>query len=82
MDWYFHFNSHHPQSHKQSVVRTLFSRSESLSSCPSLKSIEELHVFKALQDNGYPREIYSLSQDHVQLHHQKQKGLLPSLSHT
>ena len=47
----------HPQSHKQSVVRTLFSRAESLSSCPSLKSIEELHVSKALQDNGYPERF-------------------------
>ena len=45
----------HPQLHKQSVVCTLFTRAESLSSCPSLKSIEELHVSKALQDNGYPK---------------------------
>ena len=56
-DRYLHFNSHHPQSHKQSVVRTLFSRAESLSSCPSLKSIKELHVSKALQDNGYPERF-------------------------
>ena len=56
-DRYLHFNSHHPQSHKQSVVRTLFSRAESLSSCPSSKSIEELHVSKALQDNGYPERF-------------------------
>ena len=56
-DRYLHFDSHHPQSHKQSVVRTLFSRAESLSSCPSLKSIEELHVSKALQDNGYPERF-------------------------
>ena len=55
-DRYLHFNSHHPQLHKQSVVRTLFSRAESLSSCP-LKSIEELHVSKALQDNGYPERF-------------------------
>ena len=78
---YLHFNSHHPQSHKQSVVHKLFSSAESLFSCPSLKSIEELHVSKALQDNGY---LFTLvvSQDHVQLIHQKQKGLLPSLFHT
>ena len=42
------------------VVHTLFSRAESLSSCPSLKSIEELRVSKAIQNNGYPREIHSL----------------------
>ena len=33
MDLYLHFNSHHPQSHKQSVVHVLFFRAESLSSC-------------------------------------------------
>ena len=84
MDPYLHFSSHHPQSHKQFVVRTLFSRSELLSSCPSLKSIEELHVSKALQDNGYPERFIHSShlQDHVQLHQQKWKGLLPTFSHT
>ena len=58
-DLYLHFNSHHLQSHKQSVVRTLFSRAESLSSCPSLKSIEELHVSKALQRFIHERFIHS-----------------------
>ena len=49
----------------------------------SLKSIEELHVSKALQDNGYfERFVHSSRHPHVQLHHQKWKGLLPSLSHT
>ena len=51
----------HPQSRKQSVVRILFSRAESLSSCPSLKYIEELHVSKALQDNGYPERFFHSS---------------------
>ena len=53
----FTLTSHHSQSHKQSVVRTLFSRAELLSSYPSLKSIEELHVSQALQDNGYPERF-------------------------
>ena len=56
-DQYLHFNSHYPQSHNQSVVYTLFSRAESLSSCPSLKSFKELHVSKVLQDNGYPERF-------------------------
>ena len=43
-DRYLQFNSHHPQSHKQSLVHTLFSKAESLSFCPLLKSIEELHI--------------------------------------
>ena len=57
IDWYLHFNSQHPQSYKQSVVRILFSRAESLSSCPSLKFIKELHVSKALQDNCYSEKL-------------------------
>ena len=54
---YLHFSSHHPQSHKQSLVRTLFSRAVSLSSSSLVRSTEEVHISEALQDNGYPREF-------------------------
>ena len=56
-DHYLHFSSHHPQSHKQSVVRTLFSRTASLSFSSLVRSTEEVHISEALQDNGYPREF-------------------------
>ena len=56
-DHYLHFSSHHPQSHKQSVVRTLYSRAASLSSSSLVRSTEEVHISEALQDNGYPREF-------------------------
>ena len=56
-DHYLHFSSHHPQSHKQSVLRTLFSRAASLSSSSLVRSTEEVHISEALQDNGYPRKF-------------------------
>ena len=52
-DQYLHFHPRHPQSHKQSVVRTLFSRAESLSSCPSLKLPKNF----TYQENGYPNRF-------------------------
>ena len=56
-DHYLHFSSHHPQSHKQSVVCTLFSRAVSLSSSSLVRSTEEVHISEALEDNGYPQEF-------------------------
>ena len=53
----------------------LFSRAESLSSCPSLKSIEELFRIMIILRDSFTLVIY---QNHIQLHHQKQRGLLPS----
>ena len=54
-DQYLNFQSHHPVAHKRSVVRTLMSRVESLSSSAVSRAQEEKHVMEALQKNGYPK---------------------------
>ena len=54
-DQYLNFQSHHPVAHKRSVVRTLMSRAESLSSSAVSRVQEEKHVMEALQKNGYPK---------------------------
>ena len=56
-DKYLDFSSHHPLSHKLSVVKTLFNRARSISSTPSNTSTEESHITNALVKNGYPRSI-------------------------
>ena len=52
-DQYLHFSSHHPTSHKRSVVRTLLSRAATHSSSLVERSREESHVHRALLSNGY-----------------------------
>ena len=46
------------------MVRTLFSKTESLSFCPLLKFTEELNISKAFQDNSYPKKSSHLSRSH------------------
>ena len=52
---YLDFESHHPLSHKKSVVNTLLSRARSHSSSTSTATFELNHVIGALKSNGYPK---------------------------
>ena len=56
-DQYLQYSSHHPLSHKLSVIRTLFSRADVLSSDALEKTSEDLHITDALIENGYPRNL-------------------------
>ena len=56
-DQYLQFSSHHALSHKVSVIKTLFTRAESLSSTSIEEATEEVHITKALQANGYPTTL-------------------------
>ena len=56
-DKYLDFNSHHPLSHKSSVVRTLYHRSHTLASTMALQSKEDKCIHNALKGNGYPRRF-------------------------
>ena len=58
-DRYLDFRSHHPLGHKVSVVRTLFSRADRLSSSSVSVSVEEQHITSALRMNGYPDTFIS-----------------------
>ena len=51
--------SHHPASHKVSVIRTLFSRANRLCSSEESSSTERAHINSALQKNGYPQAFVS-----------------------
>ena len=53
-DKYLDFQSHHPMSHKISVIRTLYSHARGLSSTMVQTVREEEHVLKVLKENGYP----------------------------
>ena len=48
-DKYLNFQSHHPLAHKLSVIRTLFSRADSICSSLIERSTEELHITQALR---------------------------------
>jgi len=52
-DQYLNFNSYRPIEHKLSVVRTLFDRSQSVTSDSTDIHAEDLHIEKALRDCGY-----------------------------
>ena len=56
---YLSFSSHHPVAHKRSVVRTLYSRAEAISTSLVQRVEEELHVVNTLRRNGYPRRFIS-----------------------
>ena len=56
-DRYLDFSSHHPLTHKRSVVTTLFSRANSLSSTMLQRTEEESHLTGKLKMNGYPRRL-------------------------
>ena len=53
---YLDFASHHPPMHKKAVVKTLFSRAKSLSSCAKLHE-ECCHSTEVLSANHYPRKF-------------------------
>ena len=53
---YLDFASHHPPIHKKAVVKTLFSRAKSLSSCAKLHE-ECCHITEVLSANHYPRKF-------------------------
>ena len=56
-DKYLDFSSHHPIAHKASVVKTLFSRADTLSSSPTNISDEQERIYRALTTNHYPRSF-------------------------
>ena len=56
-DRYLDFGSHHPISHKRSVISTLLSRADRISSTVTSKKSEEEHVTSALKHNGYPMAL-------------------------
>ena len=53
-DQYLDFNSHHPNEHKLSVVRTLFGRAKSIISEEQDLNYEMQHVSQALTKCHYP----------------------------
>ena len=56
-DRYLDIGSHHPISHKRSVISTLLSRADRNSSTVTSKKSEEEHVAAALKHNGYPMAL-------------------------
>ena len=56
-DKYLSFKSHHPLSHRISVVRTLMGRAERLCSSVDEKDRERRHITSTLESNGYPRQM-------------------------
>ena len=56
-DQYLQFTSHHPTTHKSSVVRTLFHRAERSSSSTVERCEEEEHIVQSLIENDYPRHF-------------------------
>ena len=56
-DKYLSFNSHHPRSHKISVVTTLFQRAENLTSNNDAKENECQYVTNILKENNYAKNF-------------------------
>ena len=56
-DKYLSFNSHHPRSHKRSVVATLFQRAENLTSNNDARENECQYVTNILKENNYPKSF-------------------------
>ena len=56
-DRYLDFESHHPLTHKLSVVSTLLHRVDTHCSTTSMKDAELAHVKATLKMNGYPRTL-------------------------
>jgi len=74
-DKYLDFSSHHPIAHKVSVVKTLLSRTDTLSSSPTHISDEQERIYRALTNNHYPRSFIN----HVI---RKKPSISPSNRHT
>ena len=60
-DQYLHFDSHHPISHKLSVIRTLFHRADVAVTDPKEKEKELKHVKSALAHCGYRNWTFDLA---------------------
>ena len=56
-DKYLDYESHHPLSHKLSVVSTLLHRIDTHCSTDSARSVENSRVLQALKVNGYPKTL-------------------------
>ena len=56
-DKYLSFNSHHPRSHKNSVVTTLFQRAENLTSNKDGRENECQYATNVLKENNYPKSF-------------------------
>ena len=54
---YLEFSSHHPLTHRFSVIKTLYTRAKEISTTRAQRATEETHVLKALQMNGYPKHL-------------------------
>ena len=53
-DQYLAYDSHHPQSVKRGIVKSLYDRAKHLTAKPSLISEEKKHLSSVLVSNGYP----------------------------
>ena len=77
-DRYLDFHSHHPVQHKVSVVRTLFSRTESVPSSEPNKDRERKHLTASLHEqNGYPKRFlskYKKARQRIASQHDEVKG--------
>ena len=56
-DRYLDFTSHHPLMHKASVVKSLFNRAKSHSSCAVRLNKENRYIFNVLKANHYPKRF-------------------------
>ena len=56
-DKYLSFSSHHPRSHKKSVVTTLFQRAGNLTSNNDARENERQYVTNVLKENNYPKSF-------------------------
>ena len=64
---YLDFNSHHPTTHKRSVVNSLPNRADNIPTSTSGKRKERKHVFNVLMDNGYPKQFLKQCDKHRRL---------------
>ena len=60
-DQYLHFDSHHPVSHKLSVIRTLNHRAQTAVTDPQERNQELNHIKGALANCGYRRWAFDLA---------------------
>ena len=65
MDRYLNFSSHHPLTHKKSVIASLFSHATTLSSSTLDCAKEHKHITRALRNNGYPTCFIQRSATHA-----------------
>ena len=81
-DRYLDFASHHPLLHKAAVVKTLFSRADTISSCALKLHEEHAHIVRALHLNNYPDQFVSRVRSRSSSRptddsHTKKRGVIP-----